>query len=68
MTGREPHLVVAAFWTTLDYDDATAKMAEAMEGSAIEGSGAAVSVKAPDVSLRRWLRAVQLGEAADFHV
>lgn len=60
------HLVIAAFWTDTEPDDSVKVVADTMDEIAIKGSGAVVSVKGVDLPLRRWLRQVNLEEAADF--
>lgn len=63
---HRPHLVIAAFWTDYSHDEATTHVADSLDGLAIKGSGAVVSVKAPDARLAAFLRDLQLEEAADF--
>jgi hypothetical protein len=65
---KRPNLVIAAYWTHDDHDLATTKLAVSMKGH-IPDSGAVVSLDAEkvDATLRRFLRAVQLDEAADFN-
>jgi hypothetical protein len=61
----EPHLIIAAYWSTETPDKATEHAAAALKGLGIPGSGGIVSMKAkPDAPLRGFLRSVQLGEAA----
>lgn len=60
------NLIIAAYWTEDDAADATAKMAEAVDGH-IPGTGGVVSldVSNVDARLRHFLRSIQLDEAAN---
>jgi hypothetical protein len=62
----DPHLVVAAFWSTESHDDATAHIADAVAPFVVKGSGAVVSLKGVDFTLRQWLRNIDIAEAGDW--
>jgi hypothetical protein len=62
----EPHLVIAAFWSTEGFDDATSHIADAVEPYVVKGSGAVVSIRGVDAYLRQWLRNVDIAEAGDW--
>ena len=61
------NLVIAAYWTEDDPDEATGYVADAIHGHLIPGTGSVVSIEEGNVdpALRRFLRSVQLQEAAN---
>ncbi len=61
-----PHLVIAAYWSTETPNDATERVCQAIDGHTVPGSGSVVSVIDPDGPLYRWLRTLQLEEAAAY--
>lgn len=60
------NLVIAAYWTEDEPDEATEKMAAAIDGH-IPGTGSVVSLAehSVDAGLRHFLRSIQLEDAAN---
>lgn len=61
------NLIIAAYWTDDDAQEATRIAAEAIHGHLIPGTGSVVSLAehSVDAGLRAFLRNLQLEEAAD---